>query len=139
MNGVVIEKAVLPGQRIMAGEPVYKIADLDIQQGTSFHWHKERAANNVKPEIRAEVFTSVAQALKDADNFDLFIMDGAPAASSATRRRNCSPAAGPTPRPVVPPLMPKVSVAPLELLVGSRGGLECCGTTRITRIVIERR
>lgn len=62
-----------------------KIADLDIQQGTSFHWHKERAANKVKPEIRAEVFTSVAQALKDADNFDLFIMDGAPAASSATR------------------------------------------------------
>jgi membrane fusion protein, copper/silver efflux system len=29
-NGVVIEKAVLPGQRIMAGEPVYKIADLGI-------------------------------------------------------------------------------------------------------------
>jgi Cu(I)/Ag(I) efflux system membrane fusion protein len=30
VNGVVIEKAVLPGQRIMAGEPVYKIADLGI-------------------------------------------------------------------------------------------------------------
>ena len=28
VNGVVIEKAVLQGQRIMAGEPVYKIADL---------------------------------------------------------------------------------------------------------------
>ena len=30
VNGVVIEKAVLQGQRIMAGEPVYKIADLGI-------------------------------------------------------------------------------------------------------------
>ena len=30
VNGVVIEKAVLPGQRIMAGEAVYKIADLGI-------------------------------------------------------------------------------------------------------------
>ena len=28
VNGVVIEKAVLQGQRIMAGDPVYKIADL---------------------------------------------------------------------------------------------------------------
>ena len=30
VNGVVIEKAVLQGQRIMAGEPLYKIADLGI-------------------------------------------------------------------------------------------------------------
>jgi Cu(I)/Ag(I) efflux system membrane fusion protein len=30
VNGVVIEKAVLPGQRIMPGEAVYKIADLGI-------------------------------------------------------------------------------------------------------------
>ena len=62
-----------------------KIADMDIQQGTSFHWCKERAANQIMPEIRAETFASVAQALRDADNFDLFIMDGAPAASTATR------------------------------------------------------
>jgi chromosome partitioning protein len=62
-----------------------KIADMDIQQGTSFHWCRERAANKVSPEIRAETFASVTQALKDADHFDLFIMDGAPAASAATR------------------------------------------------------
>ncbi|HZQ93839.1 MAG TPA: ParA family protein [Candidatus Sulfotelmatobacter sp.] len=62
-----------------------KIADMDIQQGTSFHWCKERAANQVAPEIRAEAFASIKQALKDADNFDMFIMDGAPAASAATR------------------------------------------------------
>jgi chromosome partitioning protein len=62
-----------------------KIADMDIQQGTSFHWCKERAANQVVPEIRTETFASIKQALKDADNFDLFIMDGAPAASAATK------------------------------------------------------
>ena len=58
---------------------------MDIQQGTSFHWCKERAANEILPEIRTETFASIKQALKDADNFDLFIMDGAPAASAATR------------------------------------------------------
>ena len=62
-----------------------KIADMDIQQGTSFHWCKERAANQVLPEIRTETFANIKQALKDAENFDLFIMDGAPAASAATR------------------------------------------------------
>src|SRR5262249_4617290 len=62
-----------------------KIADMDIQQGTSFHWCRERAANQVNPEIRAEAFASATQALRDADNFDLFILDGAPAASAATR------------------------------------------------------
>src|ERR1035438_8127146 len=49
-----------------------KIADMDIQQGTSFHWCKERAANEILPEIRTETFANIKQALKDADNFDLF-------------------------------------------------------------------
>jgi chromosome partitioning protein len=59
-----------------------KIADMDIQQGTSFHWSKTRAANNIEPLIRTETFSSVALALKDAAHFDLFIFDGAPAASA---------------------------------------------------------
>jgi chromosome partitioning protein len=62
-----------------------KIADMDIQQGTSFHWSKTRAAHNLEPAIRTETFSSVALALKDAPHFDLFIFDGAPAASAATR------------------------------------------------------
>jgi chromosome partitioning protein len=62
-----------------------KIGDMDIQQGTSFHWHKKRAANKVHPPIRTEPFSTVAQALKDAQHFDLFIMDGAPAATAATQ------------------------------------------------------
>jgi chromosome partitioning protein len=62
-----------------------KIADMDIQQGTSFHWHKQRAANHIEPLIRTEPFSTVAQALKDAPHFDLFILDGAPAATTATQ------------------------------------------------------
>lgn len=62
-----------------------KIADLDIQQGTSFQWYRRRSANQVAPEVRTETFASVSQALKDAEHFDLFIMDGAPHATAATR------------------------------------------------------
>ncbi len=62
-----------------------KIADMDVQQGTSYHWYKRRAANQVTPEIRTETFPSVSSALTAADNSDLFIFDGAPHASRATR------------------------------------------------------
>ena len=62
-----------------------KIADMDFQQGTSFHWARSRNDHRIEPEIRVEVFASVAKALKDAPNFDLYVFDGAPAASAATR------------------------------------------------------
>ena len=62
-----------------------KIADMDFQQGTSFHWARSRNDNNIQPEIRVESFTSVPRALKDASHFDLYVFDGAPAASAATR------------------------------------------------------
>jgi chromosome partitioning protein len=62
-----------------------KIADMDTHQGTSFHWTKRRAANQITPDIRTEAFSSVKAALKDADNFDLFIFDGAPHATPVTR------------------------------------------------------
>ncbi len=62
-----------------------KIADMDFQQGTSFHWARSRNDNGVEPEIRVEAFTNVAKALRDAPGFDLYVFDGAPAASAATR------------------------------------------------------
>lgn len=62
-----------------------KIADMDIQQGTSFQWYKRRAANQITPDIRTETFSAVKQALKDSESFDLFIFDGAPHATTATR------------------------------------------------------
>ncbi len=61
-----------------------KIADLDINQSTSFEWHRDRIQNNIKPELAVEVFGTAAQALKQADNYDLLIVDGAPTASRTT-------------------------------------------------------
>jgi chromosome partitioning protein len=62
-----------------------KIADMDFQQSTSFHWMRSRNDNRIEPEIRVETFTNVAKALRDASNFDLYVFDGAPAASASTR------------------------------------------------------
>lgn len=74
----------LIGREFSASDWNVKIADMDIQQGTSFHWCKRRAANAVLPEVRTETFSSVKAALKDAQHFDLFILDGAPHATAAT-------------------------------------------------------
>ena len=54
-----------------------KIADLDTQQTTSVNWAARRAANGWEPPIRAEAFRLVDTALQDAENFDLYIFDGA--------------------------------------------------------------
>jgi len=62
-----------------------KIADLDISQGTSFHWRSRRLANNIEPDIAIEQFGRVDQALKIASQYDLLIFDGAPHSTLATR------------------------------------------------------
>ena len=62
-----------------------KIADLDTQQTTSVNWAARRAANRLEPPIRAETFRSVDTALQDAENFDLYIFDGAPHSSVETQ------------------------------------------------------
>ncbi len=51
-----------------------KIADLDVNQSTSFTWHKRRLAAGVEPVVAVEIFGSASQALKQADNYDLFIL-----------------------------------------------------------------
>ena len=63
-----------------------KIADLDTQQSTSVKWAARRAQNGLEPQIRAEPFKFVDTALKDAQNFDLYIFDGAPHSSQETRQ-----------------------------------------------------
>ena len=77
--------------RIIAVEAVKgglqaKIADLDTQQSTSVNWAARRAENSIEPQIRAEPFKSVDTALKDSQNFDLYIFDGAPHSSVETRQ-----------------------------------------------------
>lgn len=61
-----------------------KIADLDINQSTSFTWLQRRLKNAVTPEVAVETFGTVASALKVADTYDLMIFDGAPHATKAT-------------------------------------------------------
>lgn len=61
-----------------------KVADLDTQQGTVADWHKVRLHNNHDPVGSVEVIGKVATALKDADNYDLLVLDAAARASAVT-------------------------------------------------------
>ena len=61
-----------------------KIADLDINQSTSFTWLQRRLKSDASPEVAVETFGTVASALKVADTYDLMIFDGAPHATKAT-------------------------------------------------------
>ena len=62
-----------------------KIADLDISQATSFRWRSRRLEHRIEPDIPVEQFARVDQALKFADQYDLFVIDGAPHATQATQ------------------------------------------------------
>lgn len=52
------------------------IADLDSAQGTSTQWHHRRVSNEFEPEIDVMRFRSVDRAAREADRYDLVIMDG---------------------------------------------------------------
>lgn len=60
-----------------------KIADLDLSQKTSVEWAARRMQNGVVPEVRAEAYR-VEKAMKDADHFDVLVIDGAPHATQDT-------------------------------------------------------
>lgn len=53
-----------------------KIADLDPAQGTSTKWSMRRDEMKIEPEIPVEKYRDAERALKDADAYDLMIMDG---------------------------------------------------------------
>lgn len=61
-----------------------KIADLDINQASSFSWLQRRLAREAQPTVAVETFGTVGQALKIADAYDLMVLDGAPHATQAT-------------------------------------------------------
>jgi chromosome partitioning protein len=63
-----------------------KIADLDIQQGTSFSWQGRRLQNGIEPTVQVERFANVDQALRIADHYDLLVLDGPPHATAGTAR-----------------------------------------------------
>lgn len=61
-----------------------KIADLDIQQGTTVNWYRRRLEHDFEPIGSVESFKTVSHALKEADKYDLLILDGQARTSSAT-------------------------------------------------------
>jgi len=63
-----------------------KIADLDIQQGTSAAWQRRRLAAGIEPRIWVESFATADQALEEASRFDLLIIDAPARASEGTKR-----------------------------------------------------
>ena len=59
------------------------IADLDIQQATSFEWSRRRADGKISPPISAATYGTAEAALQASKNYDLLIIDG-PARTSAS-------------------------------------------------------
>jgi chromosome partitioning protein len=72
------------GREAAAGGLSVKIADLDVQQGTSVNWYRRRLEAGVEPIFSVESFKTAAQALKLAPQFDYLIIDGPARASAAT-------------------------------------------------------
>jgi chromosome partitioning protein len=61
-----------------------KIADLDTQQGTSVDWGRIRLNEGLRPAVAVEAFSTAAQAIKIAKQYDLLIIDGPARASTGT-------------------------------------------------------
>ena len=61
-----------------------KIADLDVNQSTSYQWQQRRLQAGIEPVISVECFGSVAQAMKQGNQYDVMIFDGAPQANKTT-------------------------------------------------------
>ena len=55
---------------------IAKIADLDPAQGTSTKWKVRRDLAGLQPDIAVEKFRTVERALKEAERYDLLILDG---------------------------------------------------------------
>lgn len=53
-----------------------KIADLDTMQGTSTKWKLRRDAAKLQPEIPVEKFATIERALREAEKYDLLLLDG---------------------------------------------------------------
>ena len=53
-----------------------KIADLDTMQGTSTKWKLRRDAAKVQPEIPVEKFATIERAVREAEKYDLLLVDG---------------------------------------------------------------
>jgi chromosome partitioning protein len=53
-----------------------KIDDLDTMQGTSTKWKLRRDAAQIEPEIPVEKFGTIERAVREAEKYDLMLLDG---------------------------------------------------------------
>jgi chromosome partitioning protein len=67
-----------------AGGMKVKVADLDVQQGTSVDWHRQRLAAGIEPVVAVQAYATATQALAEADGHDILIIDGPARTSQAT-------------------------------------------------------
>jgi chromosome partitioning protein len=66
---------LLAVEYVRAGWTV-KIADLDTMQGTVTKWKVRRDRAKLTPEIPVEKFATVERAIREAERYDLLIIDG---------------------------------------------------------------
>ena len=57
---------------------------MDTQQGTSVNWHRRRLEAEFEPTFSVEPYRTAKQAIAQAPNYDLFILDGPARTSSGT-------------------------------------------------------
>ena len=60
------------------------LADMDIDQSSSYEWVLDRLQNDKLTPINVQAFGTAASAIKASDKYDLTIFDGRPLASSMT-------------------------------------------------------
>lgn len=53
-----------------------KIADLDIGQGSTVDWHKDRIGSGIEPAVAVQLHKSPKEALAHASQSDLLVIDG---------------------------------------------------------------
>ena len=62
------------------------IADMDIQQGTSFDWNTRKLEAQLEPDISVQKFSAVDRAARQGEKYDLVIFDGSPHATKQTQQ-----------------------------------------------------
>ena len=53
-----------------------KVADLDVGQGSTVDWHKDRVAAAIEPDVAVQLHRGPREALAQANGADLLVIDG---------------------------------------------------------------
>ncbi|MDJ0391036.1 ParA family protein [Roseomonas sp. E05] len=61
-----------------------KIGDLDVGQGTTVDWHRDRLAAGIEPAVSVQLHKTAKEALRASDGVDLLVLDGPARADKET-------------------------------------------------------